>query len=96
MIAESRIKAYLCLGYARGQNAKQQIISRILVPTLWPTTDTYNPDQPLTLSDPKLTEPDNWRTVTCPAEIKLMLTLQKLKHFRQAEYEGTPITQEPL
>ena len=47
-------------------------------------------------SDPKLTEPDDWRTVTCPAEIKLMLKLWNQRHFGQAEYEGTPFTQEPL
>ena len=32
MNAESRIKAYRRLGYARGKNAKQQTINRILVP----------------------------------------------------------------
>ena len=58
--------------------------------------DTYNPDQPLTLADPKLTDPDDWRIVTCPAEIELMLKLRNQKHFGQAKYEGTPFTQEPL
>ena len=96
MKARSRNEAYRRLGYARGQNAKQQMIDRILVPTSWPMPATYDPDQPLTLSDPKLTEPDDWRTVTCPAEIELMLKLWNQKHFGQAEYEGTPFTQEPL
>mmetsp|Transcript_21510 Transcript_21510/g.47643 ORF Transcript_21510/g.47643 Transcript_21510/m.47643 type:complete len:138 (+) Transcript_21510:294-707(+) len=96
MKAESRNEAYRRLGYARGQNAKQQTINRNLVPTSWPTPAAYNPDQPLTLSDPKLKETDDWRTVICPAEIELMLKLRNQKHFGQAEYEGTPFTQEPL
>ena len=81
MKAGSRIEAYRCLGYARGKHAKQQTINEILVPKSWPTTDTYDPDKTLTLSDPKLTEPDNWRTVTCPPEIELMLKLRNQKHF---------------
>ena len=89
-------EAYGCLGYATGEKCQQQTINRILVPTLWTTVDDYNTDQPLTLSDPKFVDPDNWRTVTCPAEIELMLKLWNQKHFGQAEYEGTPFTQEPL
>ena len=89
-------EAYRRLDYVTGKNVKQQTINKILVPTSWPTVDTYNPDGRLTLSYPKLTEPDTWRTVTCPAEIELMLKLRNQKHFSQAEYEGTPFTQEPL
>ena len=96
MCAESSLEAYRRLGYARGKYNKQQAINRILVPISWPTRETYSPDQPLTLSDPKLTEPDDWRTVTCPTEIELMLTLCNKRHFGQAEYEGTPFMQEPL
>ena len=96
MRAECRLEAYRRLGYARGKHNTQQSINKILVPMSWPTRETYNPDHPLTLSDPKLTKPDDWRTVTCPTEIELMLTLRNQRHFGQAEYEGTPFTQEPL
>ena len=96
MKAERRTEAYRRLGYVTGKNVKQQTINRILVPTLWPTVETYNPDQPLTLSDPKLTDPDNWRTATSLAEIELMLKLRNQKRFGQAKYEGTPFTQDPL
>ena len=96
MKAESRLEAYRRLGYARGKNIKQQTINRILVPISWQTPDAYNPDHPLTLSDPKLTKSDGWRTITCPAEIKLMLKLRNQHHFSHSEYKGTPFTQDPL
>ena len=87
-------KAYARLGFARGNNVKQQNIDQIKVPSSWLTFDNYSSDAPLDLQDPKtVTNPDNWREIKCPAEIKFMLTLQNQKHFGQAE--GTPFTREP-
>ena len=76
MKAARRNEAYRRLGYATRKNVKQQNINKILVPSSWPTVSDYNPDQPLDLQVPKqITDPDDWRTVTCPAKIELMLKL---------------------
>ena len=63
----------------------------VKVPRLWPTLDKYDETIDYDLVDPKKLDQgdaDQWRTVTCPADIEYYLKLRNRRHFGQAETDG--------
>ena len=71
---------------------KQQHITKLEVSASWPRSQEET-EIALELEDPKtITKQENWRKVTSPKEIAIVLELRNIKHFAQAETNGTPLT----
>jgi hypothetical protein len=75
-------------------------ISRIQVPTSWPSAEDYDDDIDYILEDPKKVnkqnDPSLWKEVNSPKEIEFLLRLRNQRHFGQAETDGTPFTTEEM
>ena len=71
-------------------------ISRLQVPTSWPSIEDYDDNINYDLEDPKAVDqrkdPNLWKEVNCPKEIEFLLRLRNQRHFGQAETDGTPFS----
>ena len=86
-ITETKSRAYR--KYNSIKNGNRSGLSRVEVPSSWPTSQEYD-EENCKLDDPK--EATSWRTVVAPNEIEFLLKLRNRRHFGQSETEGTPFT----
>ena len=86
--------------FQRGKTISGGGISRLQVPTSWPSVENYDDDIDYVLEDPKKVDkqkdPSNWKEVNCPKEIEFLLRLRNQRHFGQAETDSTPFTTERM
>ena len=74
-------------------------LTRLEVPTTWPTMDAYDATQDYVLNNPKKVDARDqslWQEVNCPREIEFLLQLRNQPHFGQAKTEGTPFTTDDM
>jgi hypothetical protein len=96
---EKQTRAFQKLKFKRGLNHSGGGISRLQVPTSWPTAAEYDDEIDYKLEDPKATnqtDSSKWKEVNCPKEIEFLLRLRNQRHFGQAESDGTPFTKEAM
>ena len=70
---------YNGLKFKQNDHELESGINCLEVPRSWPTLEEYDEDVDYGLDDPKQldqNDPDQWRTVTCPADIEYYLKLR--------------------
>ncbi|OEU15138.1 hypothetical protein FRACYDRAFT_239817 [Fragilariopsis cylindrus CCMP1102] len=98
-LIEKKIRAFRRLNFQRKKTIDGGGISRLQVPTSWPTAEEYDEETEYNLEDPKTVDKDEtsqWREAKCPKEIEFLLRLRNQRHFGQAETDGTPFTTESM
>jgi hypothetical protein len=98
-LIEKKIRLFRRLNFQRNKTIDGGGISRLQVPTSWPTAEEYDKEKEYILEDPKVIDKDEtseWREAKCPKEIEFLLRLRNQRHFGQAEIDGTPFTTEEI